>query len=108
MQARWFRLVAALLFAPCLMVEGADHSVTPIISHIPRNEVESTAIAAVGYSRRLHALEIEFRDGSIYRYAEIPISRYQGLMNAESKAHYYNDHLRGKYGCVRVKARGRR
>ncbi|MGI8436565.1 MAG: KTSC domain-containing protein [Chthoniobacterales bacterium] len=90
------------------MPEGADHSAAPIISHIPRHPVESTGIATVGYSRRLHALEIEFRDGSIYRYVEIPISHYHGLMRAESKAHYYNEHLRGKYRCMRVKARRRR
>ena len=28
-----------------------------IISHIPRVPVDSTAIAAIGYSKRLHALE---------------------------------------------------
>ncbi len=104
MRTRCFGLVAALLLAPCLMLEGADHSVAPVISRIPRHPVESTGIAAVGYSRRLHALEIEFRDGSIYRYVDIPISHYHGLIGAESKAHYYNDHLRGKYRCVRVKA----
>ncbi len=42
-----------------------------IVSRIKREPVESTALASVGYSRRLHALEIEFKNGAIYRYLEV-------------------------------------
>src|SRR6266480_2761938 len=48
----------------------ADPSPTPnhITSRIPRQSVESSAIAKVGYSKRRHILEIEFVNGAIYRY----------------------------------------
>jgi len=36
-----------------------------IVSHIKRAAVHSTALASAGYSKRLHALEIEFRNGAI-------------------------------------------
>jgi hypothetical protein len=75
----------------------------PIVSRIQREPVESTALAAVGYSKRLHALEIEFRDGLIYRYEEVPAFVYRELLAAESKARFYNKNIRGKYHCVRVK-----
>jgi hypothetical protein len=86
-------------------LRAADRSVDPIISHIPREPVESTALAFVGYSRRLHALEIEFQDGLIYRYLEVPTPTYRELMESKSKARFYNQHVRGKYRCLRVKPR---
>lgn len=102
MRARWwFRITTAFLIASSL--PAADRSIEPIISHIPREPVQSTALAAVGYSRRLHALEIEFRDGLIYRYFEVPPPTYRELLSAGSKARFYNRHVRGKYRCVRVK-----
>src|SRR3954463_13067367 len=99
-------MVAGLvaLFA-CSSLRAADRSVEPIISRMPRSPVESTALAAVGYSKRLHALEIEFRDGLIYRYEEVAPSTYRGLLAAESKARFYNQQIRGRYHCVRVRPR---
>ena len=44
----------------------------PIISHIRREQVDSQGLAAVGYSRHLHALEIQFVNGAIYRYLDVP------------------------------------
>jgi hypothetical protein len=43
----------------------------PIISHIAHQNVESTAIAAVGYSKRRHILEIKFINGPVYRYLDV-------------------------------------
>ena len=84
---------------------AADRGAEPIVSHIKREPVESTAIAAIGYSKRLHALEIEFRNGFIYRYEEVPSHVYRELMAAESKARYYDQNVRGKYHSLRVKPR---
>jgi hypothetical protein len=76
-----------------------------IVSHIPRERVDSTAIAAVGYSKRLQALEIEFRNGAVYRYFDVPITLYRRLMAADSKAHFYDKNIRARYHSVHVKAR---
>lgn len=95
-------LIAATLL-PSLSVHAADHSVKPIISHIQREPVQSSALATVGYSKRLRALEIEFRDGLIYRYLEVSPATHRDLITAHSKARYYNHHIRGKYRCLRVK-----
>lgn len=74
-----------------------------IISRIPRQPVQSTAIAAVGYSKRLHALEIEFVNGATYRYLDVPGSVYRNLMAADSKARFYHQNIRGKYRSVHVR-----
>lgn len=100
------RRPVALLFFFLLLLRSAcaaDRNVGPIVSHIRRAAVESSVIAAVGYSKRLHALEIEFRNGFIYRYEHVAADVYRELLSAESKARYYDQNVRGKYHSVRVK-----
>jgi hypothetical protein len=76
-----------------------------IVSHLKREAVQSTALASVGYSKRLHALEIEFRNGAVYRYLEVDGSVYRGLMNASSKARFYDENIRRKFRSVHVRRR---
>lgn len=107
MRPRWLPLLlAALLCSPT--ARAADRDVEPIVSRIRRQPVQSTAVVSVGYSKKLHALEIEFHDGLIYRYEEVPTNVYHDLMSAESKARFYNTNIRGKYHCIRVRPRGGR
>ena len=95
-------LVAAAVSC-AVSLDAADRSVEPIVSRIPREAVVSSGLASVGYSKRLRALEIEFRDGLVYRYLGVPRPVYDGLMAAESKARYYNREVRGQYRCLRVR-----
>jgi hypothetical protein len=76
-----------------------------IVSRIKRVPVESTALAAVGYSKRLRALEIEFRNGAIYRYLDVEPAVYEGLVNARSKARFYDHNIRHKYRSLHVRPR---
>jgi lysyl-tRNA synthetase class 2 len=76
-----------------------------IVSHLKREAVQSTALASVGYSKRLHALEIEFRNGAIYRYLDVDASVYRRLMNAPSKARFYDENIRHKYRSLHVRRR---
>jgi hypothetical protein len=85
----------------------AESSPTPnqIISHIPRQEVGSTAVAKIGYSKHRHILEIEFVNGAIYRYLDVPVGVYYELMSAESKARFYDANIRKHYRSVLVRQR---
>src|SRR5437763_9250249 len=76
-----------------------------VISHIPRQPVQSTAIAKVGYSKHRHILEIEFVNGAIYRYFEVPSAAYRDLMSADSKARYYDFNIKGHYRSVSIRPR---
>ena len=88
-------------------VASAKPSPTPnyIVSHIPREPVQSSAIAKVGYSKRRHILEIEFVNGAVYRYFDIPLSVYRELMSAESKARFYDSNIRKHYCSILVRPR---
>jgi hypothetical protein len=79
-----------------------SHNSQPLVSHIPREPVHSTAIGKVGYSKRRHVLEIEFVNGAIYRYLDVPSSVYRDLISAESKARFYDFNIKGKYRSARV------
>ena len=74
-----------------------------IVSHIPRQHIDSSALRSVGYSKRRHILEIEFINGAIYRYYDIAPSVYRELLAADSKARYYDFNIRRKYLSARVK-----
>ena len=85
----------------------AEPSPTPdhITSRIPRQSVQSTAIAKIGYSKRRHIFEIEFVNGAIYRYFDVPLSVYRELMSAESKARFYDSNIKKHYRSALVRQR---
>jgi hypothetical protein len=106
MQRVWFAaFIAALIVA--LPAYSAEPSPTPshIISRIPRQPVESTAITKIGYSKRRHILEIEFVNGAVYRYLDVPVTVYHDLMSAESKARFYDSNVKRHYRSVLVRPR---
>ena len=76
-----------------------------IVSRIKRVPVQSTALATVGYSRRLRALEIEFRNGAIYRYLDVDPDVCGALLKANSKARFYDQNVRHKFRSLHVRQR---
>jgi hypothetical protein len=63
------------------------------------------AIAGVGYSKRQHILEIEFVNGAIYRYFDVPPAVYRELMSSESKTRFYNFNIRRRYRSILIRSR---
>ena len=102
-----FALAAGFLFAAALL--HADPAPAPepfgIVSRIKRVPVESTALATAGYSKRLRAREIEFRNGAIYRYLDVAPDVYDALLRARSKARFYDENIRHKYRSLHVRPR---
>jgi len=85
----------------------SESSPTPnhITSRIPRQSVQSSAIAKIGYSKRHHILEIEFVNGAVYRYFGVALSVYRDLMSAESKARFYDSNIKKHYRSALVRQR---
>lgn len=58
---------------------------------MPRmHEVDSEAIAAVGYERATRRLHVRFVDTGLYVYDDVDEDLYEGLLHAESKGSYFN------------------
>ncbi|PYK23679.1 MAG: KTSC domain-containing protein [Verrucomicrobia bacterium] len=72
---------------------------------MPRQSVQSSAIAKIGYSKRRHTLEIEFVNGAVYRYLDVPVTVYRDLMSSESKARFYDSNIRRHYRSLLIRSR---
>src|SRR3954447_94483 len=99
--------LAALLFLalPLYAAPVRRPETAAIVSRIKRVPVQSSALATVGYSSRLRAVEIEFRNGAIYRYLEVAPSVFHALLDAPSKARFYDQNIRRQYRSVHVRPR---
>jgi hypothetical protein len=86
-------------------VQSSESGASGITSHIPRIHVRSSALATIGYSKRRHILEIEFVNGAVYRYLDVPPSVYRDLIAAESKARFYDWNIKRTYRSLRVRPR---
>lgn len=69
-----------------------------------RTAVTSSNLASVGYDPRGRVLEIEFLNGSIYQYFNVPADVYQSLMSAGSHGRYFDAYIKkASYDCRRVR-----
>jgi hypothetical protein len=53
-------------------------------------KLDSAAIAAVRYDEKKQTLDVEVRDGDIYRYSHVPEFVYRELLKAESAGAFWN------------------
>jgi hypothetical protein len=59
-----------------------------------RVPIRSTALTSVGYDDKAYVLEVEFAHGGVYRYLGVPRDVYDGLLSAESRGAYFDEHVK--------------
>jgi hypothetical protein len=59
-----------------------------------RTPITSTALRSAGYDERAQALEVEFVHGGVYRYLGVPRDIFDGLLAAESRGTYFDEHVK--------------
>jgi hypothetical protein len=67
-----------------------------------RDQVDSTTIVSVGYDASMETLEIEFKNGGIYQYYNVPETVYRQLMEATSKGQFFQTYVRDAFPYSRV------
>ena len=67
-----------------------------------RDHVASSNIASIGYDPSSETLEIEFTNGAIYQYFNMPSGLHEQLMAAPSKGQFLNLYVRNAYPYSRV------
>lgn len=67
-----------------------------------RQPVVSTNLAFIGYDDETETLEIEFRNGAVYRYFAVPAGEHEGLLAAPSKGIYFNQRIKDRYANERA------
>ncbi len=68
-----------------------------------RHPVQSSNIASVGYDPESQLLEVEFKDGAVYRYLGVPASLYQSLMQAPSKGTFLHEQVKDRFTHQRIR-----
>jgi len=64
---------------------------------ITRIKVKSSNVFAIGYDSNAKILQVEFKNGSVYEYYEVPENIYVAFMNSESKGRFVGNLYRYKY-----------
>lgn len=67
-----------------------------------RQHVESSNIESIGYDSNSQTLEIEFLNGSIYQYFDVPQHIYDELISADSHGKYLAANIKGYYRYSKV------
>lgn len=67
-----------------------------------RDPVTSSNVTSVGYDPGSGTLEVEFHNGSIYQYFDVPEAIYNGLIHADSVGGFLAAYVKGTYRFSRV------
>ena len=67
-----------------------------------RQTVSSSNINSVGYDESTGILEIEFNNGGIYQYSNVPLSEYESLISASSVGQYFHQNIKERYSFIKV------
>ena len=64
--------------------------------------MHSPGLRAVGYDPARRVLEIEFPDGSVYQYLNVPPDLHRQFMSATGKRSFFEDRIEESYSRKRV------
>jgi lysyl-tRNA synthetase class 2 len=67
-----------------------------------KQELDSSVVKAAEYDPESHTLEIEIKNGRLYRYEDVPEDIYIELLKAPSKGSFFNKEIRDHYKTTRV------
>lgn len=67
-----------------------------------RVSVNSQSVASIGYDPSEFVLEIEFHNGQVYRYIDVPAAAHRLLMQAPSIGAFVNTVIKPKFDAVRI------
>lgn len=62
-----------------------------------REQVSSSNVKSIGYDINTSILEVEFKNGRVYQYFNVPINVYNALINSSSIGKYLNSNIVGVY-----------
>jgi hypothetical protein len=65
-------------------------------------QVESSMISGVFYDDFTSNLFIEFKNGPVYYYRDVPKFLYQEMMEAESKGKFFSSRIKKEYSFGKV------
>jgi hypothetical protein len=73
---------------------------------VERQTVKSSNIASIGYDSGEQVLEVEFKNGGVFQYADVEPKEYVSMLNADSVGRYLHSNIKGKFECLKVGGKG--
>lgn len=67
-----------------------------------RVQVSSSNLKSVGYDDSSKILEVQFKNGLIYQYENVPLNIYKELINSPSKGSYFHKNISLKYKYKKI------
>lgn len=67
-----------------------------------REFVQSSNVLAIGYAPEESILEVEFSNGAVYQYYNVPQYLHDDLMQSHSKGQFINTYIKNAYSFSRV------
>jgi hypothetical protein len=67
-----------------------------------REVVESSSLKSIGYDRRTQTVEVEFANGSVYRYEDVPLALWTEFRHSASKGKFLQEKIRDRFPTTRV------
>lgn len=72
------------------------------IARMERELVTSSTVVSVGYEPTTETLEVEFKNGGVYQYYNVPEPVYEQFKAAESLGKFLHVYIKPAYPCSRV------
>jgi KTSC domain len=69
---------------------------------VERMPVSSTSVASIGYDGDSRVLEVEFLNGRVYQYVNVPPATHAELMESGSKGRFINQFIKPMFAAIRV------
>lgn len=67
-----------------------------------RQPVNSSNLATVGYDPNAETLEVEFKNGLIYQYYNVPQVVFDELVSAPSPGTYFNINVKNRFATAKL------
>jgi hypothetical protein len=71
-------------------------------TNVDRQPVESEMLASVGYEADSLTLELEYTNGRVYQYFDVPPQLHDELVRSPSVGAFVNAQIRGVYRYARI------
>jgi hypothetical protein len=68
-----------------------------------KHPVKSSRIASIGYDAGVRELEIQFKDGQLWRYRNVPEKTFHTFLTVVSKGRFYDGVIRNKFAAQRLR-----
>ena len=82
--------------------QAGDFKLIKNDNEMKREKVKSSNLASVGYDAASMHLDVEFANGGLYRYFEVPAEKYRKMIAAELPGKYFASEIKNAYKAEKI------